>query len=430
MSFVRSLQLRLVADTTNLAALRMVQGFDESLHQDTKTIVEACANPLAVAWSPDNKYVALGCYDCTVRIYCPETAGWQKPLFVFNSRMIPGAKNLRSPVTSLKFRPAAPGSNTTVLLVGCSDGGVSQWHIGSGRVTTSFHEQGNQVLSLDFKPNGGQFVTTGSDFSLRIYDDERVGGAGSGIGGTKDSSAKNGTEPSGVSPTLTLNEGEGIGLTAHTARVQTVKWVDENTILSGGWDGTIQVWDVRQPKPVRSMFGATIYCTDGLDVHPTNPSTIVTASGRDTEVARSGCALQVWDWAQGKRVCDVQWPELYQVRNKTAADLERLGLTLEEFNSKPKPIVSLMCCKFSSCGQYLAAGGETDFRVFDTKSLLASGSATSPIEIESPKVVGEWTPGKAIEHCVYCAAFSNGTSNPQLLVGAGSSHAFVMTMTK
>jgi WD40 repeat protein len=41
---------------------------------------------------------------------------------------------------------------------------------------------------------------------------------------------------------------------------------DENLLISGGWDYTIKVWDIREPNPCRYIYGPYI-CGDSLDLH-------------------------------------------------------------------------------------------------------------------------------------------------------------------
>jgi len=58
----------------------------------------------------------------------------------------------------------------------------------------------------------------------------------------------------------TLSGGYGRTKAGHSNRVFSLKYSvdDPNLILSGGWDNTIQIWDVRQDVPVRSCFGPHI----------------------------------------------------------------------------------------------------------------------------------------------------------------------------
>ena len=52
----------------------------------------------------------------------------------------------------------------------------------------------------------------------------------------------------------------------HSNRVFSVNYVDENLLISSGWDQRILFWDIRQEKPIDSIFGSNIY-GDGIDVN-------------------------------------------------------------------------------------------------------------------------------------------------------------------
>lgn len=78
---------------------------------------------------------------------------------------------------------------------------------------------------------------------------------------------------------------------------------DENILLSGGWDNTIQIWDKRSGSAVRSFYGPHL-CGDSLDVCVDGGrSTILTGSWRPQ------APLELWDMESGKVVEEVAWKD-------------------------------------------------------------------------------------------------------------------------
>jgi WD40 repeat protein len=85
--------------------------------------------------------------------------------------------------------------------------------------------------------------------------------------------------------TMVTSMGGGLGAAnyntsspGHSNRVFSLKFspVDENVLFSGGWDNTVQMWDLRTETAVRSLFGPHI-CGDSMDV---KGDTILTGSWR------------------------------------------------------------------------------------------------------------------------------------------------------
>jgi len=136
-------------------------------------------------------------------------------------------------------------------------------------------EEGNQVYALDYRGDGLKFATAGQDYQVRIYDE--------------------------ATKTLqsTLSGGYGRSKAGHSNRVFSLKYssTDENIILSGGWDNTIQIWDVRQDVPARSVFGPHI-TGDAVDLHGNE---ILSGSWRPDK------QLQVWDLRSTEHVRDYTW---------------------------------------------------------------------------------------------------------------------------
>ena len=134
-----------------------------------------------------------------------------------------------------------------------------------------------------------------------------------------------------------MKGGHGTTTAGHSNRVFSTKFVphDDNMILSGGWDNTVQIWDIRVQHAVRSIFGPHI-AGDALDIVDDE---IITGSWRPEN------PLEVWDYKSGKLKNVIPW-------NQSAL--------------KSEPCF-LYAATFSPGGDLIAAGGSgaNEAKVFD-----------------------------------------------------------------
>ncbi|XP_013405486.1 WD repeat-containing protein 38 [Lingula anatina] len=88
-------------------------------------------------------------------------------------------------------------------------------------------------------------------------------------------------------------------MNGHRLRVFALKFhpYEPNIFISGGWDDTVQFWDLRQKGSTRSLFGPHI-CGDALDIDPVH-NHILTGSWRKENT------LQIWDFNNGAKIKDV-----------------------------------------------------------------------------------------------------------------------------
>eukprot|EP00128_Syssomonas_multiformis_P008004 Colp12_sorted_trinity150504_noHs@24907 len=211
----------------------------------------------SVRFSDDGDFLAVGYGDGSVKIYSSETGTV--------SYYLTPETELPLPVTSMRFRP---GNHSTknVLVVTSASGTVQHWHATSSQLLHTITEADNQPLCLDYRPDGLQFATGGQDCKIRLYDE--------------------------TTRKQTGDLSQGFEAMGHTNRIFSVKFnpEDPNMLLSAGWDDTVQFWDLRSAKSVRSIFGAHV-CGDALDV---SGNTVLTASWRKNDT------IQLWDYGSGK----------------------------------------------------------------------------------------------------------------------------------
>ena len=197
----------------------------------------------------------------------------EKEAFVINRDM-----DNPMPMTNIKWRPpSAPSITKNVLISVNANGSLQHWHTTSGKLLNTIYDEFNQLLGADYKPDGCMFASWGSDTVVRIYDEatrklvsELTGGVG--------------------------------GKSGHSNRVFWVKFdrENENVLLSGGWDNTIQIWDLREGAAVRSIYGPIIW-GDSIDI---KECFIVTGSYRQEN------QLEIWKCDTGELASPVNWDEI------------------------------------------------------------------------------------------------------------------------
>jgi WD40 repeat protein len=123
----------------------------------------------------------------------------------------------------------------------------------------------------------------------------------------------------------------------HSNRFVSAKFIpgDENIIISGGWDNTVQIWEV-----VNNKFLCPHICDDSLDVFGNE---VVTGAWR------SDNQLELWNFGSGQRIAGVPWSNHPSVFNSSAC--------------------MLYAAQFSKEGQgrYIDAGGSgaNEAKIFD-----------------------------------------------------------------
>jgi WD40 repeat protein len=228
-----------------------------------------------VRFSPDDQYLAASFSNGAIHVYNAETGSEE---FVLNR---PGEKeSLTLPTTQLRWRPHTAQSKTKNVLISVNadnDGKVLHWHIKSGKCLHTITEPHNQIFCLDYFIDGSLFATAGKDRLVRVYDEA-----------TK-------------RMVQTLSGGDQKECAGHSNRVFSLKFHPQqpNVILSGGWDNTVQLWDLRKGHSVRSFWNCYL-CGDAVDIS-SDGNQLLTGSWRIQD------CLQVWDFGTGELVESVPW---------------------------------------------------------------------------------------------------------------------------
>lgn len=169
---------------------------------------------------------------------------------------------------------AAPGVTKNVIIATNADGGLYHFHTTSGKQLNKISEEYKQLLTCDYKQDGLQFLTAGVECEIKLYDEQTRQEIHNFVQGAN-------------------------GEPGHNLRVFSAKFVkdDDNLLISGGWDKTVKIWDVRSGDVVRNICGPFI-CGDAIDMYD---GFILTGSYSDTN------QLQLWEFATGKFVEEIQF---------------------------------------------------------------------------------------------------------------------------
>ena len=166
-----------------------------------------------------------------------------------------------------------------VLVTAQADGSLKHWHATSGKCLHARNDEpDNHLYALDFNPDGSLLATAGRDCHIRIYDES-----------TK---------------SLVLNMKEHGDFPGHSNRIFSVKFnqMQPNMVISGGWDQTIQINDLREKGPVASIYGPHV-CGDAIDIR-NDGVTLLTGSYRQDD------ALQLIDLRVMKICRTYEWDGL------------------------------------------------------------------------------------------------------------------------
>ena len=178
-----------------------------------------------VKYSPEGNYIAAAWGDGSIKIIDRKKVEIRQ--FIANPKL---DKFDQMPITCLRWR-----ENDKILSASSADGFIYTWHVKSGKLISKYSEGDNQVYCIDYDRNFTNLATAGKDFKVRIYDEA-----------TK-------------SLLSTLERGSE-KYSGHSNRIFALKFHPDNgnLLLSGSWDNSIYLWDVRDKKPNQYFSGPNI----------------------------------------------------------------------------------------------------------------------------------------------------------------------------
>lgn len=178
------------------------------------------------------------------------------------------------PVTCVRWKPHFETKPKNILLTVTADGKITHWHTSTGKSLYTMEEKDNPLMCVDYSADGQLFATGGSDKLVRLYDD-------------------NTKTLLGVMKQTNFNN------PGHSNRVFAINFHKENANLmaSGGWDNTIQFYDIRQEAIVNSIYGPHI-CGDAIDM---KGDYLLTGSWSIKD------QIQLWDLRTLKLIENLPW---------------------------------------------------------------------------------------------------------------------------
>merc|ERR1719265_2829779 len=185
---------------------------------------DAESEVFCIRFSPDDQYLAAACGNGSIRVYNAMTG---KRAFLLND-----SQEDRLPTTQVRWRPQQALSKTKNVLISVgADGRILHWHTSSGKCLHEIIEPDNQLYCLDYVADGSQFATAGKKREVRIYDESTKKLAQVLIGG------------------------DSVNTPGHSNRVFSLKYhpTMRSVLVTGGWDNTVQFWDLRKEKLMETV---------------------------------------------------------------------------------------------------------------------------------------------------------------------------------
>ena len=176
--------------------------------------------------------------------------------------------------TIYRWKPHAENKFKNILVAVSSEGKITHWQAATGKVLHQMEEKNNPIMCMDYNSDGMLFVTAGNDRQVRLYDDNMK------------------SVVSIMKPGSLYNPG-------HSNRIFSACFHRGflGMLATGGWDNTVQFYDVRSATITNSIYGPHI-CGDSIDF---KDFMLLTGSWSSNK------QLQLWDIRTFKLIETIDW---------------------------------------------------------------------------------------------------------------------------
>lgn len=229
---------------------------------------------LACSLSAAGDICAVCCLDGRVRAFRRQNGACMQTLELRNAALTSSGEHVAT-VARMKPEKAEQQSQgaRSISLLGTTQGTVAHWHPPSNSIVgATMHEPNNKVYTVAWRPaDAHTFASAGKDRIVRLYDEERR------------------------SLIQSMHGGDGVRTGGHANAIYALRYTrtSQNSLITGGADQTLQLWDTRVGHSVRSISGPLVQSDNQMDV---KENTVITASNRDKN------QLQLWDLGSGKLI--------------------------------------------------------------------------------------------------------------------------------
>ncbi|EDX82790.1 hypothetical protein S7335_1093 [Synechococcus sp. PCC 7335] len=312
---------------------------------------------VAIAWSPDGKWLASGSHDQTVRIWELESGSVLHilsghPSWIWSVAFSPDGRFLASSGEDQSIRiwdvvsgeciqtlwghldlvwdvafqphPLASEEQSPLLVSASRDETIKLWDVSSGQCLKTLREHTAQIWSLNFSPDGNTLASTSADQTIRLWDTQhyRCQHICAGhLNGIRDATfhPNNQTFASGSHDKTVRLWDAKTGQCLRTLQGQTrnvIAMAFDPTgeyLVSSHADSLIRLWSLRTGN-LQLTFSGHLSGVEAISFHPHEP--LLASGSHDRTVrlwdSRTGACKQVWheykDWVRAVTFSpDGQW---------------------------------------------------------------------------------------------------------------------------